>query len=72
MKANKTQVILIMLDFLLCKGEFTKEVILGKAPISDLRFKRYVQELRAYLYNFRNQEDIIYDRASKKYRLSPL
>lgn len=69
MKASKTQIVLIMLDFLLCKGEFTKEEVINKVTISDLRFKRYVQELRAYLYNFRNQEDIVYDRRAKKYRM---
>lgn len=69
MKVNKTQALLFMYELLLTNGLFTKEEVISEIEISNLTFLRYIQELRAYLYNFNNSLELVYSSKSKKYLL---
>ncbi|MBO6285877.1 MAG: hypothetical protein J6O18_06190 [Bacilli bacterium] len=51
-KPGKTQILLHCLETLLREGKIAKSQILSFAPISEPTFTRYIQEIRAYLYNF--------------------
>lgn len=67
MKVNKTQALLFMYELLLTKGSITKEEVLSEIEINDLTFLRYIQELRAYLFNFNNKAELLYSNKDKKY-----
>ena len=69
MKVNKTQAVLFILSVLLEKGSFTKDEIKEDIEISDLKFKRYMQELRAFIYNFNLPYEINYVRKEDIYIL---
>lgn len=69
MKVNKTQGVLFIYTILLEKKSFTKEDILNSLEISELAFYRYIQELRAFLYNFKNDLEIKYNKEKKVYYL---
>ncbi len=69
MKVNKTQAVLLILSILLEKGSFTKEEIKEEIEITDLKFKRYMQELRAFIYNFNLPYEINYIRREDIYIL---
>ena len=69
MRVNKSQSLLFIFETLLTKGSITKQEITNQLEISDLSFKRYIQELRAYIYNFSKDYELIYDRSLDKYLL---
>lgn len=69
MKVNKTQALLFMYELLLTKGSFTKEEVMNEIEINNLTFLRYIQELRAYLFNFNNEAELLYSTKDKKYLL---
>lgn len=69
MKVNKTQALLFMLMTLLRDKKLSKQYILQEVEISDLTFRRYMQELRAFLYNFNVANDIEYNRMDDTYYL---
>lgn len=69
MKVNKTQALLFMYELLLTKGSFTKEEVINEIEINNLTFLRYIQELRAYLFNFSNESELLYSIKDKKYLL---
>ena len=69
MKVNKTQGMLFIFDMLKSKGFINKEEIIEQLEISNLTFKRYMQELRAFIYNFNTQYELIYVRSENKYYL---
>ena len=69
MRVNKAQGLLYIFDTLLEKGHLEKEDIINQIEISDLTFKRYMQELRAYIYNFNKHYEIVYSRSLQKYIL---
>ena len=69
MKVGKSQALLYIFDALLKKGHITKEDALSDLEISELNFWRYIQEIKAYLYNFDSVHELIYDRKSKRYML---
>ena len=50
-------------------GFINKEDIIEQLEISNLTFKRYMQELRAFIYNFNTQYELIYVRSENKYYL---
>lgn len=49
-----------------------KKDIQGEIFISDLSFRRYIQELRAYLLNFNEPYEIIYIKTEDTYYLKKL
>ncbi len=69
MKVNKTQGMLFIFDMLKSTGFINKEDIIEQLEISNLTFKRYMQELRAFIYNFNTQYELIYVRSENKYYL---
>ena len=70
MKVNKTQAILFMYNLLIKEGELRKESVLSECDLSDLTFRRYIQEIRAFLFNFGINAELIYDRKRMVFRLS--
>ena len=69
MKVKKSQALLYIFDTLMKKGYITKEDALSDLEVSELNFWRYIQEIKAYLYNFDTRHELVYDRKSKRYKL---
>lgn len=69
MKVNKTQAILFMLMTLFNKGKLSRIEVLQEIDISEQTFRRYIQELRAFLFNFNVEENLIYVRTEDRYYL---
>ena len=69
MKVNKTQAILFMLMTLLNKGKLSRIEVLQEIDISEQTFRRYIQELRAFLFNFNVEENLVYVRTEDRYYL---
>ncbi len=69
MKVNKSQALLYIFDKLLNEKHITKEEILDELEISELTFKRYIQELRAFLCNFYQECELVYSKSNKSYFL---
>lgn len=69
MKVNKTQVLLFMLLLLKEKGYLSRMEILEQVDIKEQTFRRYIQELRAFLYNFHINQEVIYSRNDDCYYL---
>lgn len=72
MEVNKTQALLYIFETLLNKRKITKNDVLNQITISDLTFRRYIQELRAYLLNFNEPYEIIYNRKNDEYYLEDI
>jgi len=70
MKSSKTQYVLYIFNMLITKGFIKKDAIIDALDISNLSFRRYMQELRAFYYNYMNKEDIIYDKTKNIYYLA--
>ena len=58
-----------MIKILIETGSLRKEDIISLIDISDLTFRRYVQELRAFFMNFGMNEKLIYNREEDVYQL---
>ena len=69
MKVNKTQALLYIYSLLIKEKKIVKSNIMSKLEISDLTFVRYIQELRAYIYNFFTGYEIIYVKKDDMYVL---
>ena len=69
MKVNKTQALLYIYSLLIKEKKIVKSNIMSKLEISDLTFVRYIQELRAYFYNFFTWYEIIYVKKDDMYVL---
>ena len=72
MEVNKTQALLYIFETFLNKRKITKNNVLNQITISDLTFRRYIQELRAYLLNFNEPYEIIYNRKNDEYYLEDI
>lgn len=72
MEVNKTQALLYIFETLLNKRKITKNDVLNQINISDLTFRRYIQELRAYLLNFNEPYEIVYNRKNDEYYLEDI
>jgi hypothetical protein len=68
-KARKCQALLWMVEKLSLQGSLTKEEYLSFFDISEITFKRYISEIRAYLANFHPEETLFYDRQRHRYIL---
>ncbi len=60
MKVNKAQAIMYIFHMLLVNGKVNKDEIQSVISISDITFRRYIQEIRAYLVNFNLSKEIVY------------
>ena len=69
MKVNKTQGVLFIFNMLIEQGSISKREIISVLEISDITFKRYMQELRAYIDNFSKDYQLIYIRSEDQYYL---
>lgn len=69
MKVNKTQGVLYLLMMLLSGKQLQKNSIKADLEITDLTFKRYIQELRAFFVNFSLYYEIDYNRETAQYYL---
>lgn len=69
MKVTKTQALMLILKMLLENKEISKEDVMKDIDISDLQFHRYMQEIRAFLFNFNFEYKLIYKRSSETYLL---
>lgn len=70
MKVGKTQAVLYIFEQLYRNRQIRKSDIQNKISISDLAFRRYMQELRAYLINFNEGYEIIYSKNNDLYLLT--
>ena len=69
MKVNKTQALMFILMMLMKNKSFSKSEIMNQIDISDLSFRRYMQELRAFLVNFNYGYELQYSKTEEKYFL---
>lgn len=60
MKVNKAQALLYMYSLLIKNHHLTKKEVQSEIAINNLTFSRYIQELRAFLYNFYTGYDLVY------------
>ena len=67
MKVNKTQALLYIFALLLKRKSIAKKEVMSELEISDLTFRRYMQEMRAFLANFSMPYELVYDRVSDEY-----
>ena len=69
MKVTKSQATMYILKLLLENGSMSKEEITDVIELSNLSFLRYIQEIRAFLYNFNINLEVKYSRDEGKYYL---
>ena len=69
MNTTKTQALMYIILKLLQNKEISKEDILNVISASDLKFRRYMQEVRAFFYNFNIPVALKYSRSQNKYYL---
>ena len=69
MKVNKTQGVLFIFNMLIEQRSISKREVMSVLEISDITFKRYMQELRAYIDNFGKDYQLIYIRSEDQYYL---
>ena len=72
MKVNKAQALMYLLSALITNKNINKEDIKNKLEISDLTFRRYMQEIRAYLINFELPYELKYLKSEEVYYLKDL
>ena len=69
MKVVKSQGLLYIFEMLKEKECISKYEILNALEITELSFWRYIQEIKAFIYNFNMDYDLIFDRKDDVYRL---
>ena len=70
MKVMKGQGLLYIFNILKEKGRVKKEEIINELEITDLSFWRYIQEIKAFIYNFNLPYELVYDRKNEVYVLA--
>jgi hypothetical protein len=68
MRVNKPQGVLYLFETFLLQGSLSKKKALEELEVSDLTFRRYLNELRCYFANFDRNEEILYDKKANLYR----
>ena len=71
-KVRKVQVIIHIFKLLLENGHISRKDIQNIVTLSDVSFRRYIQELRAYLTNFNEPYEIIYNKSDDIYILKKI
>ena len=69
MNVSKVQAIIFIFKTLFEQGYIKKNDIQQTIDISNVTFRRYIQELRAYLVNFNEPYELKYDKSEDKYLL---
>ena len=72
MKVRKVQALIYIFKILLEKGYIKKKDIQETISLQDVTFRRYIQELRAYLLNFNEPYEIIYNKGEDIYLLKKI
>jgi len=72
MKVRKVQALIYIFKILLEKGYIKKKDIQETISLQDVAFRRYIQELRAYLLNFNEPYEIIYNKGEDIYLLKKI
>ena len=72
MKVRKVQALIYIFKILLEKGYIKKKDIQETISLQDVAFRRYIQELRAYLVNFNEPYEIIYNKGEDIYLLKKI
>ncbi|MBR1581930.1 MAG: hypothetical protein IJ656_03205 [Bacilli bacterium] len=70
MRLNKSQALLFIYETLMKNRRITKSEVQDVLDIPDLTFRRYMQEIRAYLYNFYKTEELKYSKKCGYYYLT--
>lgn len=69
MKVSKSQSTMLILKYLLEDKRVSREEILDQVDISELTFRRYIQEIRAFLANFYFNYEVVYCKKDDCYYL---
>ena len=69
MKVNKAQAIVYIFHLFLKNKKVKREDVESFLSISDLTFRRYIQEIRAYLANFNEDYEIKYSKDNDEYEM---
>jgi heme oxygenase len=69
MKVSKGQGLLYIFDILIDKHQLKKNDIIDELQITELTFWRYIQEIKAFMYNFNLPYELVYDRSLDTYKL---
>jgi len=72
MNVSKVQAIIYIFKLLLEQGFIRKKDIQETIEIEDVTFRRYIQDLRAYLANFNEPYELKYDKSEDKYILKSI
>jgi len=72
MKVNKVQAIIYMFSLLQKSKKITKDEVLQTISLSDVSFRRYIQEIRAYLINFNEPYELVYLKKDDAYLLKEI
>lgn len=72
MKVNKVQAIIYMFSLLQKSKKITKDEVLQMISLSDVSFRRYIQEIRAYLINFNEPYELVYLKKDNAYLLKEI
>ncbi|MCR5333211.1 MAG: hypothetical protein K6E11_04265 [Bacilli bacterium] len=70
MKVYKGQGLLYIFNMLIEKHQIMKNDIMEELQITELTFWRYIQEIKAFIYNFNLPYELVYDRFSDTYKLT--
>ena len=70
MKVSKGQGLLYIFNILVEKHQTKKNDIMEELQITELTFWRYIQEIKAFIYNFNLPYELVYDRFSDTYKLT--
>ena len=66
---SKSQATLYIFQQLLEKGSIKRSEVISVLSVSDVSFRRYIQELRAYFVNFNEPYEIEYFKSIDLYHL---
>lgn len=66
---SKSQATLYIFQQLLEKGSIKRSEVISVLSVSDVSFRRYIQELRAYFVNFNEPYEIEYFKPKDLYQL---
>ena len=69
MKVNKSQGLVYIFYMLLMNKQISKNDVLNELNITELSFWRYIQEIKAFVWNFNIPLDVVYDRSNNVYCL---
>ena len=69
MKVNKSQALMHILSVLIQDRYVDKNDIISRLEINDLTYRRYIQEIRAFLINFNQPYELIYNKREDRYEL---